>query len=91
VTEVLEDKEEVILENSKRTPRNEVARFILKDLDEAIKYLADRSQFNGQRINKQVAQLFKSRVALFEGTFEKYHKGSGRVPGDSNWPGASMS
>lgn len=91
ITEVLEDKEEVILENSKRTPRNEVARFILSDLDKAIEYLADRSQFNGQRINKQVAQLFKSRVALFEGTFEKYHKGSGRVPGDSNWPGAAMS
>jgi hypothetical protein len=30
-------------------------------------------------------------VALFEATFEKYHKGSGRVPGDSNWPGAAMS
>lgn len=33
---------------------------------------------------------FKSRVALFEATFEKYHKGSGRVPGDNNWPGANM-
>lgn len=34
--------------------------------------------------------LFKSRVALFEATFEKYHKNSGRVPGDANWPGAKM-
>ena len=29
VTKVLEDNDEVIVENSKRTPRNEVARFIL--------------------------------------------------------------
>ena len=91
VDKVLVDSNEEILEYSKRAPRNEVARFILADLDKAIASLADRSKFNGQRINKQVAYLFKSRVALFEATFEKYHKGSGRVPGDSNWPGASMS
>ena len=35
VTKVLEDNDEVIVENSKRTPRNEVARFILEDLDKA--------------------------------------------------------
>lgn len=91
ITEVLEDKDEVIVENSKRSPRNEVARFILSDLDKAIANLASRGRFNGQRVNKESALLFKSRVALFEATFEKYHKGSGRVPGDSNWPGASMS
>ena len=91
VDKVLVDSNEEILQYSQRAPRNEVARFILADLDKAIANLADRSKFNGQRINKQVAYLFKSRVALFEATFEKYHKGSGRVPGDSNWPGASMS
>ena len=88
VTKVLEDNDEVIVENSKRTPRNEVARFILEDLDKAISYLASRGKFNGQRVNREAALLFKSRVALFEATFEKYHKGSGRVPGDNNWPGA---
>lgn len=90
ITEVLEDKDEVLVENSKRSPRNEVARFILEDLDKAIAHLAPRSMFNGQRVNKEAALLFKSRVALFEATFEKYHKGSGRVPGDANWPGAKM-
>jgi hypothetical protein len=60
-------------------------------MDKAIALLAPRTQFNGQRLNKEAALLFKSRVALFEGTFEKYHKGSGRVPGDSNWPGATAS
>lgn len=90
ITEVLEDKDEVLVENSKRSPRNEVARFILEDLDKAIAHLAPRSTFKGQRVNKEAALLFKSRVALFEATFEKYHKGSGRVPGDANWPGAKM-
>jgi hypothetical protein len=91
ITEVLEDNDEQLVEASKRAPRNEVARFILEDLDKAIEYLADRSEFSGQRVNKQCAYLLKSRVALFEATFEKYHRGSGRVPGDAEWPGANMS
>ncbi len=91
ITEVIPDEDGVIVENSTRAPRNEVARFILQDLDKAISMLADRDRFSGQRISKQAAQLLKSRVALFEATFEKYHKGSGRVPGDAEWPGAKMS
>lgn len=91
VVDVLPDDNDIIILNSTRTPRNEVARFILSDLDEATRLLCDRSRFNGQRVNKQVASLLKSRVALFEATFEKYHRGSGRVPGDANWPGAKMS
>ena len=83
---VLPDDNDVLVEASKRAPRNEVARFIIADLDKAISLL---SNGNKHRINKDVALLLKSRIALFEGTFEKYHKGSGRVPGDSNWPGAS--
>lgn len=90
VTEVLRDVDADIVAASERKPRNEVARFILSDLDKAISLLCDRSKFNGQRVNKQVAAALKSRIALFEGTFEKYHKGSGRVPGDANWPGKNM-
>ncbi len=86
VKKVLSDDPAELVEASKRMPRNEVARFILADLDKAIELLKD--QTNGkQRISKDVARLFKSRVALYEGTFEKYHKGSGRVPGDDAWPG----
>ncbi|MBR1468909.1 MAG: RagB/SusD family nutrient uptake outer membrane protein [Prevotella sp.] len=88
--EVLEDNNEVLVANSERAPRNEVARFILEDLDKAISLLQPRSVYNGQRLNKEAALLFKSRVALFEATFETYHKVSVRVPGDSNWPGAKM-
>ena len=87
VDKVLPDQEEILLEYSTRAPRNEVARQILKDLDEAINRMHDQGFQNNQRINKQVAQLYKSRVALFEATFEKYHQGTGRVPGDANWPG----
>lgn len=34
---------------------------------------------NNNRLNKQCALLIKSRVALYEATFEKYHQGTGRV------------
>ena len=91
VKEVLLNTDEAIIPASERKPRTEVADFILEDLDKAIANLKDRSAYNGQRLNKQSAQVFASRVALFEATFEKYHKGSGRVPGDANWPGAKMS
>jgi hypothetical protein len=91
ITKVLTDNDDELVAASVRDPRNEVARFILSDLDKAAEYLCDRSEFNGQRVNKQCAYLLKSRVALFEATFEKYHRGSGRVPGDAQWPGATMS
>lgn len=91
IKEVLPNEEAYLQEKSVREPRNVVARFILSDLDEAIKRLKDSGFMDNQRINKQVALLYKSRVALFEGTFEKYHKGSGRIPGDANWPGKDFS
>lgn len=90
ITEVLVEDLPALKEMSVRAPRNEVARFILKDLDEAISRLNDQGFSMNQRINKQTAQLLKSRVALFEGTFEKYHQGTGRVPGDDTWPGKDM-
>ena len=86
IENVLPDDNDVLVEASKRAPRNEVARFILSDLDKAISLLGNGAK---NRITKDLALLIKSRVALFEATFEKYHKGTGRVPGDSNWPGAS--
>ena len=90
IDQVLPDDAAVLKELSQRAARNEVARFILKDLDNAISRLKDQGFQNNQRINKQTAQLLKSRVALFEATFEKYHRGTGRVPGDDAWPGKDM-
>lgn len=78
--------DEDLASESKRMPRNEVARHILKDLDKAIELLPETTPRN-QRLSKRSVLALKSRVALFEGTFELYHRGSGRVPGDANWPG----
>lgn len=87
ITEVLPDENEVLIEHSKRRPRNEVARFILQDLDKAISLLKSGNVENKNRISKEVALLFKSRVALFEGSWEKYHKGTAFVPKGAGWPG----
>ena len=47
---------------------------------------------NGKnRISKDAAYLLKSRVALYEGTWLKYHKGTAQVPGGNGWPGAQAS
>ncbi len=91
VKTVLSDNEDELIEASKRRPSNEVARFILEDLDKAINLLKSSPVEGKNRISKQVAQLFRSRVALFEGTWLKYHKGTAHVPGGPGWPGARMS
>lgn len=88
ITEVLPDDSEILIEASRRSPRNEVARFILDDLEKAISLLQDGRSKN--RISKSTAQLLASRVALFEGTWLKYHQGTPRVPGGPNWPGTNM-
>ncbi|WP_406683811.1 RagB/SusD family nutrient uptake outer membrane protein [Seonamhaeicola sp. MEBiC1930] len=60
-----------------RDPRNEVADFILADLDTAISLLKSFPDLGDwPRISKEAAQLLKARVALFEGTWEKYHSGT---------------
>lgn len=79
------------VEASKRKPRNEVARFILQDLDNAIANLQPRSStITTHRLNRESALLFKSRVALYEGTWETYHQGTARVPGGPGWPGGTF-
>ncbi len=89
VTEALPDVEETLIAASKREPRNKVARFILDDLSKAIELLRPIGSVPGgkNRISKEVAQLLRARVALFEGTWEKYHKGTAFVPGGKGWPG----
>ena len=67
--------------------RSAVAQFIIDDLKTAKNLLYSRSQYKGLRICKEAAIIMAMRVALYEGTWEKYHKGTGRVPGDATWPG----
>ncbi|MEG1866839.1 MAG: RagB/SusD family nutrient uptake outer membrane protein [Tannerellaceae bacterium] len=87
VTTVLPDTEETLIESSKRQPRNKVARFILDDLQKATELLLDKGPGGKNRISKNVAYLLRARVALFEATWEKYHKGTAFVPGGPGWKG----
>lgn len=90
VTTVLVDNREDLIAASQRKPRNVVARFILEDLDKALGMLSNTPPGGKNRITRDVALLFKSRVALYEASFETYHRGTPRVPGEQGWPGASM-
>ncbi|NWJ52243.1 MAG: RagB/SusD family nutrient uptake outer membrane protein [Bacteroidetes bacterium] len=84
------DQKEPLIAASKRAPQNEVARFIISDLDSAtllLKSTAPDGKKN--RLSKACAQLLKSRVALYEGTWLKYFKGTAFVPNGPNWPGAT--
>lgn len=55
-----------------RLPRNQVADSIMADLDKAVEYLPERGIYTG-RITKEAAMLLQARIALYEGTWEKYH------------------
>jgi len=56
-----------------RDPRTLIVDSILVDLDKAFLYLGDRAITGNSRINKEAALAFKTRVALYEGTWQKYH------------------
>ena len=56
-----------------RDPRSLVMDSVLSDLDFAIENISANTEATKTRITKTVAQAFKSRVCLFEGTFRKYH------------------
>jgi hypothetical protein len=55
-----------------RDPRNTVIQNLMNDLDKAVGYLPLKSEAAG-RINKETAMLLQARIALYEGTWEKYH------------------
>lgn len=55
-----------------RSPRGEVADLILADLDKAIELLPDTDEVEAGYVGRQTAQAFKARVALFEGTWQKF-------------------
>lgn len=57
-----------------RTPHKQVMDSVMADLDFAVANAAEatNAQFVG-RITKDVANALKARIALWEGTFRKYH------------------
>ncbi len=89
---VLPDDKTKLTEESKRRPRNEVARFIIANLDTAVTLLKETPPDGGKtRISRDVASLLKARVALFEGTWLKHHAGTPLVPNGPGWPGKDKS
>lgn len=59
---------------AKRDSRVLVMKHIMDDLDFAIEHIGSSPNDESRNyITKYVAAAFKSRVALFEGTFRKYH------------------
>ena len=59
-----------------RISRSIIADSILADLDRAASLLDPITKSVPQRIHKDVALAFKARVALYEGSWEKYHAGT---------------
>ena len=82
----LPDELGALTEASKRSPMNEVARFILEELDLAYDLMKD-TQMSRTRLNADVARLIKSRVALYTGTWLKNFAGTPFVPNGEGWPG----
>jgi starch-binding outer membrane protein, SusD/RagB family len=88
IKNTLPDDKKILTEASKRMPHTEVARFILSDLDSAILLMGNAAPSGGKnRLSKNCALLLKSRVALYEGTYLKYFKGTAFVPNGPEWPG----
>lgn len=59
-----------------KTPRHVVIDSVIRDLDFAIQNLPGVASpsCDKRRVYKEIALLLKSRVCLFEGTWQKYHK-----------------
>lgn len=88
IEDVLSEDYNELIKASKRAPRNEVARYILRLLDQSKNLLMQTAPEVG-RLSKDAALLMKARVALYEATWEKYHAGTAFVPGNAKWVGAA--
>jgi hypothetical protein len=60
-----------------RDPRTLVIDSVLADLDQAAILLPIKSNSSSLRLHSDVALALKSRVALYEATWQKYHKAKG--------------
>ena len=58
-----------------RLPRNQIVDSLMRDLDLAVQYLPARAAWTG-RLNSETAMILQARIALYEGTWEKYHNGT---------------
>lgn len=60
----------------KRDSRAVVVDSIMALIDKSISLVGTRSAVGWNRINKETALIYKSRVALYEASWSKYHKGT---------------
>lgn len=60
--------------NAKRNDRLEVARFIVSDLHNAVEYLKSKGELEDGRVSQEAAWAFLSRAALYEASWQKFHK-----------------
>ena len=56
-----------------RDSRTVIIDHVLSDLDKAADFMDSGKNLDGTRLSEEVAFAFKSRVALYEGTWEKHH------------------
>lgn len=70
ITTTLSDNSAILYEG--RQPRNVVVDSLMADMDKAVEYLPARGSYTG-RLTKETAMLLQARIALYEGTWEKYH------------------
>ncbi len=68
-----------------RDSRTIVMDQVLADLNFAIEHIQTVQDATRTLITKDVALALKSRVALFEGTFRKYHPDAGLASGADSW------
>ena len=66
------------LMKSKRNDRGEVTDSIISDLNRAIEHLKSVGELEEGRVSREGAQAFLSRVALYEGTWQKFRGNESR-------------
>lgn len=89
VEKFLSDNKEELTQQNRRYPRNEVARYIIAQLEKAAENLQPTAPESG-RLCKDAAYALISRVALYEATWERYHAATCFVPGNDKWPGSKL-
>jgi len=65
---------------SPRLPRNQIVDNLMDDLDKAADYLPSGAGGWTGRLTKETAMALQARIALYEGTWEKYHAGTPFAP-----------
>lgn len=67
-----------------RESRTKIVDNILLDLDNAVTNLDKRKDIGNCTINKEAALALQTRVALYEGSWQKYHSGTAFASSETN-------